>query len=142
MVISLRSASQPKRKILVVDDEPDILITLKTLLENTGIYDVTTNEYPKNALTDFETKTYDLLILDIRMPDINGFELYRQMKQILVDKGNVMTRVCFLTALADMGPYVEYKLEVSPNMMEKRFFVQKPVGNEDLLSRVQYMLET
>jgi CheY-like chemotaxis protein len=134
--------SHPRRRILVVDDEPDILFTLKMVLGEIGGYDVTSEEYPRQALTGFTTKSYDLLVLDIRMPDINGFELYRQMsKKRKMNKDTTMTSVCFLTALDDLADYKEYKLEACPSLKERRYFVKKPVDNEELLERVKDMIE-
>lgn len=129
----------PKRKILIVDDEPDTLLTLKMILERTSRYEVTSDEHPREALAHFAANTYDLLLLDIRMPDINGFELYLEMKQ-LTERGTAMIPVCFITALADLESYNEYRLQVCPNLKDRRFFIKKPVESEDILKRVQDML--
>lgn len=127
---------------MIVDDEPDTLRTLDVVLSEIGGYDVTSDGHPRNALTDFRSNSYDLLVLDILMPDIHGFELYRQMKSTLTEKDAAMTTVCFLTALVDFERYGGYKLEVCPTLKERRFFVKKPVENEDLLERVRNMLDT
>jgi YesN/AraC family two-component response regulator len=54
-------------------------------------------------------RPYDLLILDIRMPKMNGFELYKNMKKI-----DPEVKVCFLTAVSDLENYASYKKDVSP----------------------------
>ena len=68
------------RRILVVDDEPNVNITLKLYLESEG-FDVDTFDNPRLALSSFKPDYYDLLLLDIKMPRINGFEFYRDVKR-------------------------------------------------------------
>jgi two-component system catabolic regulation response regulator CreB/two-component system response regulator ChvI len=63
-----------------VDDEPDITLTLGKGLEQGG-YDVDTFNDPLVALSNFKPDTYQLLILDIKMPDMTGFKLYRKIKR-------------------------------------------------------------
>jgi CheY-like chemotaxis protein len=63
------------KKILIVDDEPDITLTLGNGLEQGG-YDVHVFNDPLVALSNFKPDTYDLLLLDIKMPNMTGFELY------------------------------------------------------------------
>ena len=67
-----------KTKILIVDDEPDINFALKTVIEENGYGQVTTLTNSHLALDSFRKGLYDLLILDIRMPKMNGFELYER----------------------------------------------------------------
>jgi DNA-binding response OmpR family regulator len=65
---------------LVVDDELDICLMLKVVLENNGfIVDYYCN--PVLALDEFKSNFYDLIIIDIQMQDINGFQLYREIKK-------------------------------------------------------------
>jgi DNA-binding response OmpR family regulator len=77
---------------LLVDDEPDIIHVVGMVLESNGfLLDSYTD--PTLALSNFKSELYDLLLLDIRMPKMNGFDLYQKMKEI---DSNVKT--CFLTA--------------------------------------------
>jgi DNA-binding response OmpR family regulator len=82
------------KRVLIVDDEPDVNLAVKIALEENG-FQVNTFTDPFLALESFrkEAGMYDLLMLDIKMPDMNGFELYKQIKKI-DDK----VKVCFLTA--------------------------------------------
>ncbi len=71
--------AQVNKRILIVDDEKDVGMTLKLILENYG-FDIDCFTDPALALEKFRPNLYDLTILDIRMPKINGFELYHQLK--------------------------------------------------------------
>ncbi len=76
----------------MVDDEPDIIFCVKTVLQNNGFV-VDSYTDPTLALSNFKPGLYHLLLLDIKMPKMDGFELYQKMREI---DSNV--RVCFLTA--------------------------------------------
>lgn len=120
-------------RILVVDDEEDIVFTVKTILTQAGFYvDAFTN--PSVAFELFRPERYELIILDIRMPNLNGFELY--MKLLEQDSS---IKVLFLTALNEFSMYTKYKNNVSP-MLGKRYYLQKPVEFSRLLQRVEDML--
>jgi DNA-binding response OmpR family regulator len=81
-----------KNRILIVDDEDDINLLFKMVLEDNG-YKVDTFNDPLVALQNFRAGSYDLLLLDIIMPKMNGFELYQKIR-MLDDK----VKMCFLTA--------------------------------------------
>ena len=82
------------------------------------------------ALDNFRIRSYDLLILDIKTPKMNGFELYTKIKKI-GDK----IRVCFITALTELQEYEPFRKEVFPEE-GKRYFIQKPVRNEEVVRMV------
>ena len=69
-----------EKRILVVDDEPDNISVFSIGLEDEG-FTVDTFTDPQLALSAFKAETYDLLILDIKMPNMNGFELYEKVKK-------------------------------------------------------------
>lgn len=81
-----------KRRILVVDNEPDITLTLQLGLE-VGGFDVDAFTDPDLALKSFKPNFYDLVLIDIMMPNMDGFELYERLKKVEPD-----VKVCFLTA--------------------------------------------
>ena len=66
---------------MIVDDESDIILPIKISLEDNG-FEVDAFNEPLLALSNFKANSYDLVILDIKMPDMNGFELYREMRKI------------------------------------------------------------
>ena len=118
--------AQVKRKILIVDDEPDVGQTLKMILEEYG-FDVDCFTDPRKVLENFRPDFYALIILDIKMPEVNGFELYHKLKS---KDANIKT--IFLTALSHVEDYSTPSNKVYP-IMGERHFVKKPVDNRNLL---------
>jgi DNA-binding response OmpR family regulator len=110
---------------MVVDDEYDITFTLQAGLED-GDFGVDTFTDPELALSNFKSGLYDLVLIDIKMPKINGFVLYELLKT--VDPG---VKVCFLTAM-----YREEIIEVEHCALDKDLFLQKPISNEDLIREI------
>ena len=83
---------QKSNRILIVDDEPDVCEVLKKVLKKNG-FTADSFSDPLLALENFRPRTYDLLLLDIKMPEMDGFRLYQEMK-----KKDSKVKVCFLTA--------------------------------------------
>ena len=118
------------KRILVVDDESDVCFVLRQVLSENGSV-VDSYENPFLALEKFKAHSYDLAILDIKMPDLNGFALYREIKRL--DK---KVKVCFLTA-GEMY-YDEYQDMFSS--LPVNHFIRKPIDNKELLNRVKEIL--
>jgi DNA-binding response OmpR family regulator len=116
-----------KRRILVVDDEPDITTALQIGLEAGGFY-VDTFTDPELVLSNFKAGLYDFVLVDIIMPKIDGFELYERLKKVDSD-----VKVCFLTA-SEM--YHEEFREVEHCALNKDLFLQKPISTDDLIREV------
>jgi two-component system, OmpR family, response regulator ChvI len=112
------------KKILIVDDEPDITLTLGKGLEQGG-HDVDVSNDPLVALSNFRPNIYDLLILDIRMSNMTGFELYRKLEEI-----DSKVKVCFIAAFETY--YEKFKQEFFP-LEEIKGFIIKPILTEDLI---------
>jgi len=125
--------SELRNRILVVDDEKDVCMVLKLLLEEYGFL-VDSFTDPRMALDSFKPNFYDLVILDIRMPELNSFELYDQLKS--KDK-NIKT--LFFTALSSVEPFITQNYEVYPKI-GSRHFLRKPVSNNDLLEEIYYIM--
>ena len=81
-----------KNKLLIVDDDPDIIIVFKKALENYK-YIVDTFTNPLEAISKFKSNDYDFVLLDVVMPEMDGFELYEEIKKI-----DPNVKVCFMTA--------------------------------------------
>jgi two-component system, OmpR family, response regulator ChvI len=120
-------------KILIVDDEPDITLTLGKGLEQGG-YEVDIFNDPLEALSNFRPDTYQLSILDIKMPNMTGFELYRKIRDI-----DSKAKVCFVTAFETY--YEKFKQEFFP-LEEIKGFIRKPVEIEDLIKFVDQVTKS
>ena len=90
-------------KILLVDDEPDLTMTFKAILQGVG-FAVDIYENPLVALSNFRPHYYDLVILDIKMPEMNGFELYSEMLKMTAKLRSVLLQLvkCIMTMLEKM----------------------------------------
>ena len=118
------------KRILIVDDEADINTALRGILEQNG-FTVDSFENPRDALDNFKPHYYELLILDINMPEMSGFSFYREIKK-LDDK----MKVCFLTAIEiNYGEYSDILSSLPDNCI-----IQKPVTNEDLLKVINEVM--
>jgi DNA-binding response OmpR family regulator len=112
---------------MIVDDEQDITAIFKIGLEKNQFI-VTTFNDPLEALSKFRPRLYDLLILDIRMPGMNGFQLYEKIRAL---DDNV--RVCFLTAFEESRR--EFRNSF-PFLEEVNCYLKKPITLQDLIKRL------
>ena len=122
-----------EKRILIVDDEPDANLLFKIVLEENG-FKVDSFTDPLSALENFkeENDMYDLLILDMKMPQMNGFDLYKKIRKI--DKN---IKICFLTASE-----INYKVfEEVYSTVEKNKFITKPIENDQLVKKVNELLD-
>src|SRR5919198_177897 len=90
-----------EKKILIVDDEPDVTFTIRVILTSNG-YQVDAFEDAEEALKNFRKEAYFLAFLDIKMPKMNGFDLYKKLVEI-----DNSLKVCFLTALGEFDDYYQ-----------------------------------
>jgi two-component system, OmpR family, response regulator ChvI len=115
-----------KPRIFLVDDDPDISLTFKIGLEEHGFVVDVFND-PIIALSNFKTGIYNLVLLDIKMPEMNGFELYREIQKI-----DDNLKVCFITAFV---VYYESLQEIFP-MARISCFIKKPIEIDELVERI------
>ena len=115
----------------MVDDEYDISLTIKIVLEQNGFI-VDSFSDASYALENFTTGLYDLVLLDVKMPEMDGFILYERIKKL---DDNVI--ICFLTATDDA--YYERLKKNYPRINED-CIIHKPVDNESLLKRIKSLL--
>jgi DNA-binding response OmpR family regulator len=119
--------------IIMVDNEPDVNITIKTALEEYGDFKVDTFNDAESVLLGFKSGHYDLAILDIRMPGTNGFQLCKKLREI--DK---KIKICFLTAVE-----LAYLQDIDSDIINDLgidCFVAKPVNTTDLIDRLKVIL--
>jgi DNA-binding response OmpR family regulator len=119
------------KKIMVVDDEDDLIFLLQILLEQKG-YKVNAFTDPLLALQSFKAGIYDLAILDIKLPSLNGFDLYERIKRI-----DDFVKVCFFTASDE-----DLKTQKYSRLRKKVIIIRKPISNEELLKKVDEAINT
>jgi CheY-like chemotaxis protein len=122
-------------RVLIVDDESDINLTFKTGLEANG-FTVDTFSDPVLALSNFKPSVYDHLLLDVRMPQINGFELYEKFRKI---DSNI--KACFIKA-HDVHYQPLKEEEIFPASKEMllsgaKGVLRKPLSIDDLIETVE-----
>jgi DNA-binding response OmpR family regulator len=127
-----------KKRILVVDDEVDITLSFSLALEDSGLFEVDTYNDPLVALSNYRPNSYDLLLLDIKMPNMNGFELYDKIKRI-----DNKVKVCFISAydvdykaLREQFPSLEIDCLLPMDIM------RKPIEIRKLIKRIEVELLT
>jgi DNA-binding response OmpR family regulator len=119
-------------KILIVDDEPDLTQVSTLALEYHG-FKVDSFNDPQEALTKYKPGLYDLVILDIKMPKMGGFELYNEIK-----KKDNNANVCFLTA---SELYYEEFRKKEVCVLDRNLFIRKPIENEELVKKITKMIK-
>ncbi len=121
------------KKILVVNDEPDVTTMMKMTLERAGFRVYTFND-PALALKNYKPHMYDLVILDVIMPEMDGLELYTQLKR--KDSG---INICFLTASSE--PYREELLKEKYNQLSKDLFLEMPLPTSEIIREVKKRMQ-
>ena len=104
--------------------------TIKNILEDNGFAADTFND-PILALNNYKVNFYDLVILDIKMPKINGFELY-----IKIREQDPKSKICFLTAITTFNEdFRKTRLALGKTINED-YFIQKPIKIQDLVKKL------
>ena len=133
-----------RQRILIVDDEEDVTFFLKEALEDYGGFEVVTYNDPLLALSDFNNRSsnnelgaakYDLILLDIKMPKMDGFQLYQELQEMTNQQGyeGKKPKVCFMTAFE---VYFEALKELFPDSYSSVCFIKKPSSAHDLVKRI------
>ena len=127
----LHEASTQNPSIMIVDDEPDVLLTYESFLSYAG-FNVSTFEEPYAALAEFTSnpRLYDLIILDIRMENLNGLQLYQCMKAI-----NPTSKILFASAL----DAAKELTSILPDI-QSQDIIKKPVDRENFIKTVKIAL--
>src|ERR687885_2902520 len=119
------------KRILLVDDEPDLCMVYQIVLEYAGFECVSYTDSVK-ALQEFRSAYYDLILLDIKMPVLNGFELCKKI--IELDR---TVHIIFITASEEY--YEKFRGQHFPEL-GKINYIQKPVGNDELVQIVNMIV--
>jgi CheY-like chemotaxis protein len=116
------------KRILVVDDDLSVLKSLEKLFKKQG-YEVTSVSSGKLALECVEKVDFDLIIIDIRMPDLDGVETIKRIKEIRKSKSKQDIPVVFITGYSDVVAIDKAK--------QYGEVILKPFDLEELLSRIR-----
>jgi DNA-binding response OmpR family regulator len=114
-------------RILLVDDEPDITLPFSIGLEDNG-FEVDAFNDSEMALLNFKDRSYVLALLDIKMPKMNGIELYNELRKI-----NKKLKVCFITAFDVQKEDLNTLSALNGNPV----IIRKPIGIADLVKKVK-----
>src|SRR6266487_243213 len=130
-------------RILLVDDELDITTVFTLALEDNG-FEVDAFNDPLQALSGFKSGSYDLALIDYKMPNMNGFELYREIRKI-----DERVKVCFITAFEVYHEELKKKFQSSSNAspqykqeIDVKCFIQKPIDIDELVKRIKEELNS
>jgi two-component system, OmpR family, response regulator ChvI len=127
-----------KKRILIVDDEVDITLSFSLALEDSGLFEVETSNDPLVALSNYRPNYYDLLLLDIRMPAMNGFELYDKIKKL-----DNKVKVCLISAYdVDYDALREQFPSLEIDCLLPRGVIRKPIQIAKLIERIELELLT
>jgi DNA-binding response OmpR family regulator len=128
----LSSQTQQQKRILVIDDNPDIVFTLRVGLESDPTMHVFSFDNPVTALVEFKPNFYDLLLIDINMPLLDGFQLAQNLL-----RRDLNVKVCFMTS-GEIN--MNAAREVHP-LKSIGCFIKKPITSEELIKRIRAELE-
>jgi CheY-like chemotaxis protein len=124
-------SQKKRRRILLVDDEPDICMVYQIVLQGAG-YECKSYTDSVKTLQEFRVDYYDLILLDIKMPVLNGFELCKKIRE--VDR---TVHIIFITA--SEAYYEMFRGQHFPEL-GKINYIQKPIGNEELVQIVNMII--
>ena len=128
------TTKMPSYRILYVDDDLDILFSIKMGLESYGFI-VDTFSNPLEALSLYKPELYDLVLVDIKMPEMSGVEFHQELRKKAVYGTEIKT--CFITAYEK---YFETLTKGFPELYEG-CFIQKPIQIEDLVNKINEELK-
>lgn len=129
-----KSTKNPPYRVLFVDDNKDILLTIQTGLESYGFI-VDTFSNPSEALSSFKPELYDLVLIDIKMPQMSGFEFHQELRKKATYGTEIKT--CFITAYEI---YFETLKTEFPELYGG-CFIRKPIKIEDLVTKLNEELK-
>jgi len=119
-------------KILIVDDDPDTTLIFKKALMDEGFKQVDTVNDPLLALKNFKAGSYDLLIIDIVMPQMDGFGLYEEIRKI-----DSEVKVCFITAYEVNYQALRVVFPAATTTDDIGCFIRKPVDVDDFIKHIE-----
>jgi signal transduction histidine kinase/ActR/RegA family two-component response regulator len=127
-----KKQGQYRKRILILDDEPDITIAFEKGLRDKGFEQIYTANDPLLCLKNFKASSYDLLIIDIMMPQMDGFGLYEEIRNI-----DNKVKVCFITAFEVNYQAMRAVFPATTTNDDLGCFIRKPVEIDDLIKHIE-----
>jgi CheY-like chemotaxis protein len=124
------------KKILLVDNEPDVTYAIGSVLEDNG-FEVDSFNDPVLASATYKQEYYDLILLDIKMPKMDGFELYENIRE--KDK---ITKICFLTASEMFYESLRKARNLFGDTLGEEYFIQKPAKSDQLIRQLHDIINS
>jgi len=115
------------KKIIIIDDEIEILKVLETFLKRSEKFEITTFLEPRKGLQDLKSNKYDLILLDIMMPDMSGMDVLAEIKNIQPEMKTIM-----MTAYSTIEKVIECKRLGADDYVTKPFVSLRDVENKIL----------
>ena len=131
-------------RILLVDDEVDITMVYTMGLQDNG-FKVDAFNDPLQAISDFKSGIYSLVLIDYKMPKMNGFELYQEIRKV-----DTKVKVCFITAFDAYHGDIKKEFQDSSDSMRQegkedsdlKCIIQKPIDLDELVKRIKEELNS
>ena len=130
-----RELSQEK-KILLVDNETDVTYALSSVLEDNGFLVDCYND-PVVVSNTYKPNYYDLVILDIKMPKMDGLQLYENLR-----KKDQKTKICFLTASEMFYESLRKARNIFGDALGEEYFIQKPIKTDQLVKKLNELIDS
>lgn len=128
--------TKSRRRILLVDNEPDVTFTIGSVLSASG-FEVDSFNDPVLACNSFKPSYYDLIVLDIKMPKMDGFELYDCIR-----KKDQKAKICFLTASEMFYEALRKARNLFGDFLGEKYFIQKPTKSVELIKQLQEIINS
>jgi CheY-like chemotaxis protein len=125
-----------ERRVLLVDNELDVTYAIRTVLEANG-FEVDSFNDPVLVCDTYKSNYYDLVILDIKMPKMDGFQLYDCIRQ-----KDEKTKICFLTASELFYESLRQARNLLGDVLGEQYFIQKPIKTDELIRRLTDLINS
>ncbi|MGC2430087.1 MAG: response regulator [Nitrososphaeraceae archaeon] len=121
---------------VLLDNEPDVTYAIRTVLEDNG-FEVDPFNDPVLVCDTYKSNYYDLVILDIKMPKMDGFQLYDCIRQ-----KDRKTKICFLTASEMFYESLRQARNLLGDVLGEQYFIQKPIKTDELIRRLTDLINS
>jgi len=125
-----------RKKIMLVDNEPDVTYAIESVLDENG-FEVDSFNDPVLACDTFKANYYDLVVLDIKMPMMDGFELYECLRA-----KDQKAKICFLTASEMFYEALRKARNLFGDVLGEKYFIQKPTRSAHLIQQLQEIIDS